>query len=384
MSSPYRSAQIEAPTSFALTAALNVAWCAVGLRAVAALCEAFATQNAAFERPALALVLGACGAVGVAAARLARVHPERAGRALSMGALASALVSVLGWQPLVGWTDGYGPGLSSLGEHGSRLWSASSWAGAGLLLVVSLIAPATRATARRDAAEREESALARAAQAQSLRAFSSSALGVVFSMVLSILLALAVEQTALHWHWSSAVRAAGMIASALFGVRALRAASRLHGWAPSVLSTSVGFSLWIAAVVGAAFVLREWSAVLWSQLGRAHIVPGFAAQGMVAWVTLAALGAVVESAWTIEQRADRARRSWSSLVAAVSLAATLGLLMDVHRTIPDFMMRTPAHFRLVLATLASAALTVVLVAGCARRAAAALDAKSSERAKKSD
>jgi hypothetical protein len=270
MSSPYRSAQIEAPTSFALTAALNVAWCAVGLRAVAALCEAFATQRSSFERPALALVLGATGAVAVAAARLARVHPERSGRALAMAALVSALVSVLGWQPLVGFTDGYGPGLSSLGEWGSIVFSASSWAGAGLLLVVSLIAPSSRATARRDAAEREDSAVARAAQAQSLRAFSSSALGVVFSMVLSILTALAVEQTGLHWHWSSAVRAIGMVSSALFGVRALRAAWRLHGWAPSVLSTSVGFSLWIAAVVGAAFVLREWSAVLWSNLGRAR------------------------------------------------------------------------------------------------------------------
>lgn len=374
MASPYRSASLHAPTSLAAAAARGVALWSIALRVIAAIIEAIALRVRSFDRPAIALVLGASAAMSVAGWRLFRALPGGPARIAAMTAAVLGATSVASWQPLVGGADQWGPWLAleprALGEG---LWLATGWLAAVALWFAARSVKVANGEALTEAIELERSLEARAAQAQWLRTLSSSVLGVVLSVVTGVVVALGFEGLGLHWHWCGLVRGAGMIAAALFAIRGFRATSRLQSWAPSVGTLSGGLTLLVCSVVAALFVMREWSKVLSVMFDRSSVPPAFPAQGMVAFIVFGALGLVFLATRSLAARAGDRRASWSSAIVVLALPTSVALMARIQQTMPDFIMTTDAHRTLVWATLAASATTIIALYRCGITAANALE-----------
>lgn len=387
MNAPYRSATLVAPASFELPAATVIARWAIALRVFAAV-VAFVPALARGGTASSALELGACAALSLAGSRFARASSLRSARWLAVLSTALSAACLLLWQPLVSaMTDSFGPSLGvTLDEHldGATQWRTASWL-SPLILWVALRVEASRSqgpAATESALELEPDALR--AQSIGLRSVSSSIAAIVLSMVLSVVIAIFFEMRGAHWHTSAFIRGTGIILAGLFAGRAARSLGRLQRWAPSIASLSGGLALWSCAVVGWLFVIRGWLRVLLTPDGRAHITEAFAGQGVIATTTLAAIAMVLWASSQLSARAEPRRVGALPWVAALALASTTALMARVHVTIADFVMRTPEHYRLVATTLATAVVAIACVSLYARRVAAALDAKSSAPAKKSD
>ena len=97
MTGPYRRASLHAPPSLAAAAARGVALWSIALRVIAAGVEALALRYRSFDRPAIALVLGASAAMSVAGWRLFRALPSGTARVSALAAAALGAWSAISW-----------------------------------------------------------------------------------------------------------------------------------------------------------------------------------------------------------------------------------------------------------------------------------------------